>query len=55
LAEAGQLETLKGFFKNQASVDQSRVDSIDKAIDFFLNQSAATLGKELLVPRISDA
>ena len=46
---------MRGFFTSQASIEQSRVDQVDSAIDHFLNQNAVQLGKELLVERAMDA
>jgi len=55
LTEVNQLQTLCGYFTSQSKVEQKRVDQIDQAIDFFLNQNAVVLGKELLLARATDA
>lgn len=55
LTEVGQLNTLKGFFTSQASIEVTRVEKVESAIDFFFKQSADVLAKDLLLARTVDA
>lgn len=54
LTEVGQLNTLKGFFTSQASIEKTRVEKVESAIDFFFSQSADVLAKDLLLARAVD-
>lgn len=54
LTEVCKLETLKGYFSNGEQSARARVDQINAAIRFFLDQNAVKLAENVVLPRMAD-